>query len=87
MPFGFLTEDGPRHDLNGAFGDVELPTADHPARTRRNAAESDAYHQGQAFFRTRCHCGSSAENLDTFFRIFRFLHKRRIPGRDLDLLR
>lgn len=42
MPLGFLTEDGPRPDLAEAFGATELPTADYPTRTRRNAAEADA---------------------------------------------
>lgn len=42
MPKGFLTEDGPRPEFAQLYGAVELPTADYPARTRRNVFESSA---------------------------------------------
>jgi hypothetical protein len=42
MPLGFLTEEGPRPDFEELYGAVEMPTADYPARTRRNAADADA---------------------------------------------
>jgi Circularly permutated YpsA SLOG family len=42
MPLGFLTEDGPRPEFAELYGAVELPTADYPARTRRNVFESSA---------------------------------------------
>ena len=42
MPWGFLTEDGPRPEFADLYGARELPTADYPARTRRNALEGSA---------------------------------------------
>jgi hypothetical protein len=42
MPLGFLTEDGPRPEFAGLYGAEECPTADYPARTRRNVIDSSA---------------------------------------------
>jgi len=41
MPRGFLTEDGNHPELAVLFGAAEMPTADYPARTRRNAEVAD----------------------------------------------
>jgi hypothetical protein len=42
MPLGFLTEEGPRLEFAELYGAVEIPTADYPAQTRRNATLADA---------------------------------------------
>jgi hypothetical protein len=41
MPLGFLTEAGPCPEFAELYGAVELPTADDPARTRKNVEDSD----------------------------------------------
>jgi hypothetical protein len=41
MPLGFLTEAGPFPEFAELYVAAEMPTADYPARTRRNVLESD----------------------------------------------
>jgi hypothetical protein len=42
MPYGFLTEAGPRPDFAEAFGAVEMLGGGYPDRTRANVRDSDA---------------------------------------------
>jgi hypothetical protein len=41
MPFGFLTEEGPRRWFSNVYGAREMPTTNYPARTVQNVRNSD----------------------------------------------
>jgi hypothetical protein len=42
MPYGFLTEDGPRPEFRELYDANEMPTPDYAARTWQNAMEASA---------------------------------------------